>query len=298
MLTFQLLYEEVQDQVQDHDEESLGIIKRAINQGQQKFGAVLNRDWRTKKVTFSTVADQRYYQLPENCIRPKTIVITIGGVAYPLTEVADDDAWNDLTAHSDTSDFPECYHVEGGDQFGIWPTPSSSVANAGTLRYESRMRRMNADDYTTGSIALTTGATTVTGTDTAFTAQMAGRTLLVEDGSDQDGIGYKIASFTDSGTLTLENVYGGLTVAAAAYRIGEVPDIPDEYHESLIDYGCYRYYKRRRDRGMSADSYAAFKASLDECRDAYSSSSSSQYTRAIRVSHGYVHRRRDYTIPS
>lgn len=300
MLTFQQIYEEVQDQVEDEDTNtSLPLIKRAINQGMRKFESILHREWRMTEKTFSTVASQQYYQLPEDCIRPKTVTVTIGNIAYPLTEVPDEDSWNNLNMHSssETSDIPEFYYVKGDDLLGIFPIPSSSTADAGTLRYAPRNRRMTATDYTTGTITVTNDSAAIVGATTTFTAQMAGRTLLVEDGGDQDGIGYKIASFTDTTNITLENTYAGLSGASKSYRIGEVPDIPEEFHESLVDYAMFRYYRRRKDRGMAAESKLLFDEAIALCKENYSSSSSSQYVRPIRAKGVlYTHTRREYQV--
>lgn len=292
------MYEESQEQLMDDSAATLVLIKRALNQGMQKFGAILNREWRDSEQTFDIEADQQYYQMPENCIRPKSIVITIGGTDYPLDEEPDADAWNRLNANrsSERSAEPQLYHVKGSDLFGIWPTPSADVDEAGVINYEARMRRMTAADYVSGTIAVTNDSQTVIGTGVVWTAQMVGRTMIIEDGGDQDGIGYKVAGFTDSTHLSIENYYAGLSAASASYRIGEVPDIPDEFHESLIDYALYRVYKRRKDRGMANDAKMAFDEAIVMCRDTYSSSSSSQYYRPRYSRSGYVHSRRNYTV--
>lgn len=298
MLTFQQMYEEVQAQVEDSDTTSLILIKRAINQGMQKFGSILNRQWRVQRRTFSTVADQQYYQLPEDCIRPKGLVITIGNVQYTVEEVADEESWNRLNMYqNETSDIPEKYFVSGNDLIGVWPIPSASHDSAAMLAYEARMRKMTAADYTTGTIAVTNGSAAVVGTGTTFTAAMVGRTLMVEDAASQEGIPYKVAVFTDATHITLENYYAGATGSGKSYRIGEVPDIPPEFHESLIDYALYRYYKRRRDRGMYADAKAAFDEAVLLCRDSYSSTSSSQYVRRTTVpTIAYAYPRRDLKV--
>lgn len=284
MLTFQQIGDEAASQLQDTSTATRLIIDRAINQGMQLFGAILNREWRVREKTFSIEGDQQWYQMPEDCIKPKTIVITIGGIDYPLDEISDPDTWNIMNRDRATerSDFPRFYHIKGADQFGIFPIPSSDVANGGTIRYEPRMRRLVASDYITGSVALTNDSAAVVGTGTTFTAKMVGRTLLVEDEADLDGIGYTIDSFTDATHITLENFYMGNSGTGLSYRIGVVPHLPDEFHESLVDYACYRGYKRRRDRALARDSKDAFDQAIILCRDSYSSMSSSQYSRTRR----------------
>lgn len=295
------MYEDAQDQAQDDSAATLILIKRGINQGMQKFGAILNRQWRATERTFSLKADQQYYQMPEDCIRPKSIVVTIGSVEYDLKEVSNGEDWRELNAYSTTerSTIPEKYYVKGGDLFGIYPIPSSDQTDAGLIAFEPRMRRMTAADYTDGTIALTAGSNAVVGTGTTFTAAMVGRVLTLTDGSDQDGIEYKIDSYTDATHITLENYYGGNSGTGLSYKIGEVADIPEEFHEALIDYALYRVFKRRKDRRLSLDSKAAFDEAILLCKESYSSTSTSQYTRA-RIHRGspggYRHSNREYTV--
>lgn len=295
MLTFQEMYEEAQEQVQDDDATSLITIKRGINQGAKKFANLLNREWRVAKKTFGVVADQQTYQLPEDLVKVKSVVVTISNVSYPLTEVVDEDVWNSLNTTTQTSDTPELYFIEGEDEISIYPTPSTTVANAATLRYEPRVKDMTQDDYTEGTVAVTNGSSEIVGTGTTWTAKMIGRKFKVTDGS-ADGMWTTIAGFTDSTHLTLENYYGGTTVSGATYKIGEMPDIPEEFHESCIDYACYRYYLRRKNRILARDFKYIFQEAIDTCQENYSSKTSSQYVKPVRSRFGYVHRRRDYTV--
>lgn len=295
MLTFQQIYEEVQAQVQDSNATSLVLIKRAVNQGMKKFANILNREWRNTKRTFSLVASQQLYQLPEDCIRVKSVKVLIGGVTYPLTEIVDEDLWNEMNMTPTTSGVPEAYFIDGNDVIGIYPTPSASVADAVTLRYERSVRDMAQADYTTGTVEVTNGSVAVVGTDTVFTEKMVGRTLFITDGT-ADGMGYKIASYTDSTHISLENKYAGSSGSVKTYLIGEVPDIPEEYHESLIDYGCFRYYLRRKDRGLAKDFAGLFSQALEGCQANYSSKTTSQYFRKQKLTAGYRHMKRDLTV--
>jgi len=297
MLSFQKLYEDTQEQTQDLDTTTLVLIKRWINQGAKKFGAKLSREWRTSTRLFSTVASQQYYDLPADCIRIKTLVITIGGIPYPLEQIDDEDVWNNLNMRESTSDIPEYYYVRGSSEVGIFPTPANSNTNAASIRYERRMRDMSAADYATGTITLTNDSTTVTGAGGAtFTIAMEGRWIRIDDPSG-DGMWYKIEDFTNSTTLVLDRKYQGDTLAGASYVIAEIPDIPEEFHENLVDYACFRYYRRRKDRGMAREFKKDFDDALVECQADYSSSSSSQYLRVKKVpTGGYKHIKRDLTV--
>lgn len=290
MLTFQNLYQECQAQSQDTDTvASLPVIKRAINQGAKKFGAILNREWRLSYKTFSIAASQQFYQMPEDCIRIKSLTIlsaTGSTITYPLTEIASEVEWQELNLRTQSSGFPFYYYVRGNDEFGIWPIPSAAVTSGGTLAYERRMRDMSADDYSAGTITLTNASATVTGSGTTFTALMVGRSLHVTDPSG-DGMWYKISAFTSTTSVTLENTYAGTSGSSLAYSIGELPDIPEEFHEALIDYAMYRYYRRRRDLGTAKEMKSTFDEALVQCEMSYSSKTSSQYVRKPHIRYGY-----------
>lgn len=294
MLTFNQIYSETQTEVSDTSAASLVLIKRAINQGMRKFGAVLNRDWRVSYKTFGLVADQQYYQMPEDAIRIKNLRFPDSNAAPPI-EVQDEDAWNELNIRTQTGAWADAFFVRGNDEFGLYPIPSTTVAAAGIIGYERRIRDMSVDDYSTGTVAVTNGSQVVTGTGTTFTQAMVGRTLLFTD-ANGDGMGYKVVEYTSATSIKLENNYGGNTASGMSYILGEVPDIPEEYHESLVDYAMYRYLKRRKDKPGYSDSLNAFKNALAECQSIYSSKSTSNYFRAPRISRGYVHHNRDLTV--
>lgn len=295
--TFNRIYSEVQEQVQDDSATTLVLIKNAINSGQAKFGAVLNREWRVSYKRFSIAQDQQYYQLPPDCIRPGTLTVTVGSVVYPLEEVPDEQSWQDLNMQSQSSSVPRFFFVRGSNEVGIWPIPSADLTNGGTLGYERTMKIMAADDYTTGTVAVTAGSASITGSGTTFTATMIGRTLVVDD-ANGDGQAYLIDSRNSATVIGLDNYYGGATQTGLTYRIGEVPDIPGEFHESLVDYACYRVYKRRRDPGAYRDMKAAFDEAVKLCEATYGSKTTSQYIRPIKTPRGgYVHdRTRNYQI--
>lgn len=283
MLTFNQIYTEAQDQTQDSDTTvSLRVIKRAINQGMHKFGAILNREWRIQYRTFPTAASQQYYQMPEDCVRLRSITVTVGSITYVLDEIEDEREWQMLNMRSQTSSIPRYFFVKGSDQFGIWPTPSA--ISTGTLGFEPIMRDMTADDYTTGTITVAAGSAAIVGSGTTFTAAMVGRTLFADPtNGTADGSGYKIAAYTSATSITLENNYAGLSQGSLSYLIGQVPDIPDEFHESLIDYALYRYYRRRKDPQSAKEMKASFDEALVLCQQNYSSKSSSQYVRGSHI---------------
>ena len=279
MLTYQNIYQEAQEQLGDTSAPTKTVIVQALNQGKKKFAAVMRRDWYNTEKTFSLVADQQYYRMPEDCVRMKGLLVTIGSTIYPLEEIANEEQWRILNTSTTTSDRPRFFFVRGADEYGIWPTPSSSSSNAGRLIYQRRQRNLSTDNYTTGTVTLTNASAAVVGDSTTFTALMVNRYLKADDPSG-DGVAYKIASFTSTTSIALDNTYGGTTASGLSYVIGEAPDIPEEYHESLVDYALYRCYLRRRDVNTAKELKSLFDESLSNCKEQYGSKTTSNYTRA------------------
>lgn len=278
MLSYSSILAECQAQAgDDTSTNSTTIFTTGINQGLHLFRAALRREYTLERKTFGVVANQQFYQMPEDGVRVDKVTITVGGIDYPLKEVTNDDNWYRLNAQNTvTSTIPEYFYVRGQDEFGIYPTPASTIAGAGELVYQARVPDLGIADYTMGTITVTNGDATVTGSGTTFTAAMVGRHLRPTT-SDQDAIWYRIDTFTSSTSIELENVYDGTSGAGLNYTIGELPNIPEEFHMNLADYGLYRYYMRRRDGEIARMFKNEFEIGLQRARQQYSSKTVSNY---------------------
>lgn len=73
------------------------------------------------------------------------------------------------------------------------------------------------NEYTTGTISLTQGSATVTGSGTTFTSAMVGRRIL-PSGSTRS---YKITAYSSSTSITIESVYEGSTISGVSYSIAK-----------------------------------------------------------------------------
>lgn len=278
MLSYSQLLAECQAQTgDDTSTTSTTLFTKGINQGLHQFRAALRREYTTERKTFSIVADQQFYQMPEDAIRIDTVIVTVDSIAYPLKHIDNDDVWHQINAaNTVSSEIPEYFYVRGQDEFGIYPTPSSAVSNGGEIIYQAKVHDLGVADYTTGTVTATNGDATITGAGTTFTAKMVNRHFRVNDESS-DTIWYKIDTFTTSTSLELENVYGGVTGSGLSYVIGEVPNIPSEYHLSLVDYALYRYYMRRRDKEVARMFKNEFELSIAKAKREYSSKVTSNY---------------------
>lgn len=85
----------------------------------------------------------------------------------------------------------------------------------------------------TGTVEVTNGSPTVTGTGTAFLTELkAGNTLMIiSSGNTQE---YRVRSITSDTVLTLEGNFGGITQATATITANEQPSyIPVDDLESV-----------------------------------------------------------------
>lgn len=81
-------------------------------------------------------------------------------------------------------------------------------------RLKGQATLVTAASYATGTIALTNGSTTVTGTGTTFTSAMTGRLFRVSGESQ-----YYTFTYVSSTSGTLDRAYQGETASGLSYRI-------------------------------------------------------------------------------
>jgi len=224
----------------------LDFFKRSLAaRYQMAFSEVTNRQTYITK-TASTVANQQYYHFPPGMVNLEGATVEIGGVNYPV--ITDDSQlqW-DLTntVLLSVQALPR-FIFPRRDDFGIWPIPQSVYTI--TITYPQRDRSLGVVDYTTGTVAVTQNSQTVTGSGGAtFTSAMIGRWFVMDDTSKQgEGYWYRISAVPTSSTLTLETSYEGVSASGATYRIGEVPELPEELHSILVDGVLADYYSGPR----------------------------------------------------
>lgn len=83
--------------------------------------------------------------------------------------------------------------------------------------------------YAAGTVVVNNNSTTVTGTGTAFTAQMIGRQFRIGNGPF-----YTIATRTSGTVIDLDRVYGGSDATAATFEIAQVyVTVPSDFHSFL-----------------------------------------------------------------
>lgn len=180
-----------------------------------------------------TVASQAGYTLPFNNKQVINTTVLIGSVLWQPTEIQTRKQWDALNVIPFVNDFPQYYFIYN-NQLLLWPTPATSAQTI-TINYKKRIRDLSVADYSTGTVSVTSASTTVTGSGTSWTTNMAGRWLNIpltaSNTTSGDDEWYQIDTVVSATSLTLKNAYQGGTVTGGTYLIGEVPILPEDYQD-------------------------------------------------------------------
>ncbi len=274
-MTWQEIYTKTQTIAGDTSAATLVQLKQDLNTGAKRFNAALNNYFNRRSKSASLVADQQYYQLPPDCVR-------VTGIDYlqsatrrlPLEQIRSEYQWRTLNGNSQSGNTLVYYFVKGSDEIGVYPTPSVATSNGLIIYYEPKAYNFSQDDYSTGTVALTQGSATVTGTGTTFTNSMVGREFKVSDGSD--GYDYKVGGYTSATVITLEEPFVGISGLGKTYNIGETPIFPSEYHTTIVDFALYRFFETNGNPTRAKYHKDNFDTDVTEAKERYASSSSSQ----------------------
>ena len=262
MQTFDSFQLDCQDTTGDTTSSSLTRFKRWGNQGYHIVLADLGRPVTQRTQTASTVASQSNYTLPSDVLFIHTVKVTVGSIAYPVEEVPDQKTWDILKASlTGTSDIPQKFFVRpgfgvGGTELELLPTPAS--VNTITIIYESGDRDLNNDAFTTGTVTVANGDATITHSATGFTSAMVGRYFK----ANTDGVWYRIASFTSTAILELENVFEGTAGAGLAFTIAEAFNLPEDMQDLPLYFALFRFYEMRHNSEMALQYRALFEGGL------------------------------------
>lgn len=211
---------------QSNSDTAATFLKLMYNVGYKIILTEFGRQVTEKEAPLTLTAGVRRQVVPVDCKFPKTLELIDGTTIDPVTEVTSDRDWT-LLKSGNVRGRPEAYHYKptfgvGGGIIELYPIPSSSsyILN---LIYEAGDKDLSQLQYTTGTITLTLNSATVTGSGTTFTAAMAGRYLI-----PPDGMPYRILSYTSATSITLEQAYTSATTAGLAFKIVEIPNLPDD----------------------------------------------------------------------
>ncbi len=201
-----------------------------------------------RSYTTTTVTGTQFYNLPPQVKKLINVTISIGSVLWQPKECPTRQMWDSLNVITFTQDFPSHFFVYNG-KVGIWPIPASN-GNTMTFNYKTRITDLSQADYTTGTVAITTNTTAVTGSGTTWTKAMAeGGWIRVShsatDAANGDNQWYEIDSITDATHLVLKNNYTGATLTGGSYTIGQVSILPEDYQDLPLYRMGVIYYTTR-----------------------------------------------------
>lgn len=176
------------------------------------------------------------YSLPQNCIRVGRIQETNSSWMPHPVSVQD---WLEYQRGSGQTGQPRRYCVSQDENLSnrlavrFWPAPDSAY----TLDYiyHRRMTPLSTIDESTGTVSLTSGSATVTGSGTAFTSAMVGSVLRVGTASDKptDYAGShpavfesRIKTYNSATSVTLED-NADANYSTKKFRVSDLLDIED-----------------------------------------------------------------------
>lgn len=242
-------------------------IAQDINQAQRMIEASARRYFTRLEKVANIVAGQQYYTLPADCVRLTTVRSNTGGLNWPVVQVDSEELWNRFNViPSNTVIVPQFVFVRGNNEFGFYPTPSTSVSGGAIISYEARAQDMAIEDTTTTTVTVTNGSQFVTSPSVSFNTNMNNMIFSTSDGSD--GNWYRIVAATSS-QLTLENYYQGPTESGVACIIGQAPVIPEAYQLGLVYYAAYNFYLKRNENANAIQYKGLFEDVLQQYKAAY-----------------------------
>lgn len=234
----------------------LSYIDQVANDDYRNLCALMDWPFLTQQRTLSTIASTQGVNLPYDCdlVREVSVIPTGSTIRYTPRIVKDRETWDrlNLRSSSPVSDIPEAVFVTAS-QLLLYPIPASSN-NTIYVDQKCRVIDLSVADYTTGTIVTATaGSTTITGSGTVWTAQMAGRWINItysNTANTGDGLWYQISSVASATSLTLVRAYGGTSISAgsAAYTIGQMPLLPEAFQDLPWLWASGTYWQKEADK--------------------------------------------------
>ena len=239
-----------------------GVDTKNTSAANLTYGTRIFNDWHRRLLamadwpflhrlrTLNTEASTTFINLPHDVDQVESVFVTVSSTRYNPIPAPSREFWDRLHYSSYTSDIPEYWFIYNG-QLGLWPKPATA-SNVISLNCKIRVIDLNTADYTTGTIDIVTnGDETFTGSGTTWTSPMAGRWLRITHSdtaaSAGDGLWYEISSITSGTVFEAVRKYGGTSLttgASASYTIGQMPLLPETFHDLPGLYAAFRYWSK------------------------------------------------------
>lgn len=220
------------------------FLKREINSTNTYLFSLLKEyKLQPPPYTESTVVSQTYYNFRPGFSKLTSLTVNTGTYRPPLRIVNSEAEWNRLQQVPSVSGWAQAVFPRR-DTYGIYPTPQAVYTM--TLTGLWIPVNMTADDYATGTAAVTLGDETVTLTGGTIATADVGKWFVITSGGIPSRNFYRIASRTSATVFELDRKVIEATTSGVSFIIGESPELPEELHEFIPYRAAATYYALRR----------------------------------------------------
>lgn len=251
------------------DAPEMGKIVEDMQTGVKLFQNAARRYWTRSERKTNLAANQQYYQFPSDMVRVSSVKVKVGDRYTPLTQIHSEDEWNELGMGSLlTSNAPAYYFIKGSDEIGLYPTPTSTVADGLMVVFEPRMVDMMIND-TTPKVKVIENSNIIEAVGgTTFAPNIINNCWFkTTDGSD--GNWYKIVKFIDTTHAWIDNNFQGPSSDEVDALIGQVAQFPEEYHDAPVHYAAQLFFTMRKDLESASFHGQQFDKLFNEYRTTY-----------------------------
>lgn len=276
-LTYTDVLTKLKTQAKSTETSTVTQLVQDYNTGYQQLLSKLTRYWTRKQQFTDLVSGQQIYQTPVDANKIEAVTAQVT-TAYkpPLEPVYSEEEWRRLTSYPMTSSWPTYYYVIGQKEIGLWPIPAATVTLGLRLVYQPRAFNLGIADITSTSASatasVTNGSTVVTLSASVLTTSQAGLNFQIT--GILDDTFYDIVSSTSS-TITLEAPYVGPSATGLAWRIGQLPNLPTEFHDVPLHYALWLYYSAEGNESRASLHKKFFDDGTNEALARYSSAQES-----------------------
>lgn len=247
------------------------------NTGYQQLKSKLTRYWVRKQQFAKLVAAQQFYQLPVDVNKIDAVAVQVtSSYKPPLKRITSEEEWRRITSYPMQSSWPSYYYVIGAREIGLWPIPAQSVTLGLRVVYQPRAFSLSVADITS-----TSTSATATVTNGSTTVTLSSGVLS----NDKTGLDFQITGILDdtfydvvassSTTITLAAPYVGATASGLAWRLGQLPQLPEEFHFTPGHWALALYFEANGNSNRSAYHDRIFKAQTADALGLYSSAGES-----------------------
>lgn len=220
------------------------------------------------------------YPLPDGFISLQSLVSL--GNQWPLTPLASRDFAN-RERISVTPASPCHYSIMGDPNYqgrvALRLSPPPNAADTLEYLYTRQPRMPSLEEYSTGTVSVTSGSRTVTGSGTTFDASMVGCSIRIgddgtslptgPDGSNYYAVERVVTGYTSATVITVDSAFS-TTISARTFVISDILDLDQAVMLNAFQRGCEMllasglnmpkrdsartYYEQELLRAMEADS--------------------------------------------